>query len=120
MVEFVRGDTKDFKTKFQIKGTETFKDLSIYDEIEVQFNQQSFYQSIKKLKSKGEVEVIEVEGVYYLLYHLSQEDTFSLNEGIVERQFRFYVDNDCKGTLVDNVEAKKVLSNKVLGGDSNE
>lgn len=108
----IRGDTKQLK--FKIKKDETYIVGSDYDEVEVQFNQQSFYQSIKKLLSKGEVEWVEGDENYFVCF-LSQEDTFALNEGRVEMQVRLYVGGDCKGTLIRSIELGKVLSKEVLG-----
>lgn len=47
----IRGDTKNFN--FKVKRNGTYIDGSIYTEVEVQFNQQSNYFSIKKLKSNN-------------------------------------------------------------------
>lgn len=104
----IRGDTKDFN--FKIKQGETYIDGSIYSEVEVQFNNQHYFQSLKKLKTNGEVEWINDHFKCYL----SQEDTFKLNDGNVQVQVRLYIDGICKGTIVKSFNVGKVLSSEVL------
>ena len=107
----IRGDTKQLK--FKIKKGETYIVGSDYDEVEVQFNNQYHVQSVKKLKSKGEV----VWNDDYFVCFLSQEDTFKLNDGLIKLQVRLYVDGDCKGTVIQSINMGSVLSNEVLGNE---
>lgn len=103
----IRGDTKDFN--FKIKQDGQYIDGSQYDEVEVQFNPEEI--GVKKLKSRNEV----IWDNDHFSCPLSQEDTFKLNSGAVEFQVRIYKNNQCKGTLKQQIIVGDVLSNKILG-----
>lgn len=107
----IRGDTKEFK--FKIKSGETYIDGSTYDEVELQFNPQLSVCQLKKLKSKGEIEWNATANCF--VSHLSQEDTFLLNDGNVSVQVRLFKNNKCKATLISSVDIGKVLSKEVIG-----
>lgn len=104
----IRGDTNVFN--FKIKQGDDYIDGSIYTEVEVQFNPQANAFAIKKLLSKDEV---EWDTDHFSCY-LSQEDTFKLNDGMVQVQVRLLVNNICKATLIKRMDVGKVLSNEVL------
>lgn len=104
----IRGETKNFS--FKIKKDEEYIDGSEYSEVEVQFNPQGFSSSVKKLKSKNEVSWIDD----HFVCPLSQEDTFTLNSGLVEIQVRLFNNNECKATIVRKIIVGKVLSEDVL------
>lgn len=104
----IRGDTKNFN--FKVKRNGVYIDGSIYTEVEVQFNQQSNYFSIKKLKSKDEVEWSQD----HFSCFLTQEETFKLNDGSVQVQVRLFVNGNCKATMIKTIDVGKVLSSEVL------
>lgn len=104
----IRGDTKHFN--FKIKKGDDYVDGSMFTEVEVQFNPQPNYFAIKKLLSKNEVEW----DTDHFSCFLTQEDTFKLNDGMVQVQVRCYVNGNCKATLIKSIEVGKVLSNEVL------
>lgn len=104
----IRGDTRYFN--FKIKKGEEYIDGSNYTEVEVQFNPQGKLFSLKKLKSKGEV---WWEDNHFGCF-LSQEDTFSLRDGVYEVQVRLFVNSTCKGTFIKQMDIGRVLSKEVL------
>lgn len=105
----IRGDTKYFNFKIKLPTGE-YIDGSIYDEVEVQFNQQNTFTSLKYLKSKGQV----TWDIDHFVVYLSQADTFKLNDGTVEMQVRLKQSDIVKGTAIINVPVGRVLSNEVL------
>lgn len=106
----IRGNTWDLSLK--IKEGQTYIDGSQYSEVEVQFNPQSIYSSVKKLKSKGEVVWNTTSSCFVV--SLSQQDTFSLNEGNCDLQVRLYNSGVCTATLIKQVNIGRVLSSEVL------
>lgn len=106
----IRGDATDQVLRIKHKKTKEYIDCSIYSEIEVQYNRQSKYKSIKKLLSKNEV--FWENGK--LIIHLSQEDTFNFDEGTNEIQVRLYLNNKCKATIHSHFKVGKVLSEDTL------
>lgn len=106
----IRGETKDLQ--FKIKNGQSYIDGSQYSEVEVQFNPQSIYNSVKKLKSKNEVVWNSTLSVFVV--SMSQEDTFKLNEGKCDVQVRLFNNNVCTATLINQIDIGKVLSNEVL------
>lgn len=105
----IRGDTKNVNFKIKTPSGD-YVDGSIYDEIEVQFNTQSLYSSLKYLKSLGQV---SWDSDHFVVF-LTQEDTFKLNDGKVEMQVRLKQGDLVKGTAIIQVPVGRVLSQEVL------
>lgn len=109
-----RGDTNLLSFKLYKLNTtpKEYVDCSNFDEIEVQLNVQANFNSVKKLKSKGEVEWNTTN--QNLVCSLTQEDTFALPEGESEMQVRLFLNNVCKGSTIIKLDINKCLSSEVL------
>lgn len=103
-----RGDTKYLR--FVIKQNGEPIDLSVFDDIEIQINEESGFRSVKKLMSKGDILIIDG----YLQAFLTQEETFMLNDGIRTLQVRLLSNNQVVSTDIVGIRVGKVLSGKVL------
>ena len=108
-----RGDTKILQFKIK-KSDGTYVDGADYDEVEVQFNEQRTYSSLKYLKSEGTVGW-DTDHFYV---SMSQQDTYRLSVGQAEMQVRLYDGGVCKGTSIANIDVGRTLSGKVLGDDA--
>ena len=120
-----RGDTSYLMLQYSINGEDLTEDT--YDEIELTINEDSSFRSVKKLLSKGEIEWgtlnwIDGEGQsqtfmgYYA--HLSQEETFRLQQGENKIQLRILWEGDVGSSAISSLTLGQVLSNEVLDGGS--
>lgn len=110
----IRGDTYVYTFKLKKKGvTPTeYVDGSIYTEIELQFNYDKTFNSVKKLKSRNEVGWDSTNSRFEC--SLSQEDTFKLSTGENKVQVRLYVNGVCKGSNIHIMNVGAVQSSEVL------
>ena len=122
-----RGDTSFLMLDYTINGDPLYEDS--YQEIELTINEESSFRCVKKLLSKGEIEwgtlnYVDDEGHsqtftgYYA--HLSQEETFKLQQGANEVQLRILASDEVGSSAVSSMTLGKVLSSEVLtdGGNS--
>lgn len=103
------GDTKNLAFKIK-KSDGTYVDGSEYDEVEVQFNRQSAINSLRFLKSLGQV--IWDNDRFYVF--LTQKDTFALGDGMTEIQFRLMKNEEVKGTAILDIDVGRALSRMIL------
>ena len=120
-----RGDTGYLILSYTLNGEPL--EQGAYQEIELQINRQgAFPCSIKKLLSDGTIlwgtllydndgETASFTGYYCTL---SQEETFSLNEGEVEVQLRILEDDEVGSSAIDSFELGRTLSTEVLTDDT--
>lgn len=104
-----RGDTIYFQLDFTINEEPLGKDE--YDEIELQFNPQGNFSSLKLLMSKGEIEWDEDYGKY--IAFLDQDATFKLPR-VVEYQLRLKIGTDVVSSNIESFDLGEVLSRRTL------
>lgn len=120
-----RGDTACLILNYNLNGSPLAENE--YQEIELQINEQSSLQSIKKLLSKKEIEWTSVtylddEGIEqsftgYVAY-LSQEETFKLSSGVSNVQLRIMLNDEVGSSAFTALDLGKVLSREVLEDDT--
>ena len=120
-----RGDTSFLMLDYTINGDPLVVDT--YQEIELTINKEASFRCVKKLLSKGEIEwgtlnYVDDEGHpqtftgYYS--HLSQEETFKLQQGKNEVQLRILAGDEVGSSAVSSITLGEVLSSEVLNADS--
>lgn len=116
-----RGDTVYLILNYQINGHDLEQDA--YQEIELQINSQTSFNSIKKLFSLNEIKWGTIEYVddnnvtktftgYFAF--LSQEETFKLGSGCVNVQLRIMLNDEVGSSAISDLTVGNVLSSKVL------
>lgn len=119
---FNRGDTAYLLLDYTVNGEE-MQD-GAYQELELQLNRQGKYFNVKKMLSKGEIiwkenctyrdkEGVEQTFTGYVA-SLSQEETFSLRDSIVEIQLRVMIDGEVGSSKKQALDIGDVLSYEVL------
>lgn len=122
-----RGDTSYLMLDYTLNGDPLVVDT--YQEIELTINEESSFRCVKKLLSKGEIEwgtlnYDDDEGhpqTFTGFYaHLSQEETFKLQQGANEVQLRILASDEVGSSAVSSMTLGRVLSSEVLtdGGNS--
>ena len=120
-----RGDTSFLMLNYTINGDPLIENT--YEEIELTINKEASFRCVKKLLSKGEIEwgtlnYVDSEGHsqtftgYYA--HLSQEETFKLQQGKNEVQLRILASDEVGSSAVSSITLGEVLSSEVLNADS--
>ena len=120
-----RGDTSFLMLNYTINGDPLIENT--YEEIELTINKATSFRCVKKLLSKGEIEwgtlnYVDSEGHpqtftgYYA--HLSQEETFKLQQGENEVQLRILDGDEVGSSAVSSITLGEVLSSEVLNADS--
>ena len=121
MVEMFReGDTTILMLDYQLNGEDLTENT--YDEMELQLNPQSSFNSVKKLLSKNE---ITWSTVYYeedgetktftgYVVELSQQDTFKLRDGKTSAQLRIMLDGNVGSSEISIFDIGNTLSTEVL------
>lgn len=121
MVEMFReGDTTILMLDYQLNGEDLTENT--YDEMELQLNPQSSFNSVKKLLSKNE---ITWSTVYYeedgetktftgYVVELSQQDTFKLRDGKTSAQLRIMFDGNVGSSEISIFDIGNTLSTEVL------
>lgn len=118
-----RGDTSFLMLNYTLNGDPLVEDA--YQEIELTINEESSFRCVKKMLSKGEIGwgtlTYEDNGTqtftgYYA--HLSQEETFKLQQGINDVQLRILDNNEVGSSAISSMELGRVLSSEVLDGDN--
>ena len=116
-----RGDTSFLMLNYTINGDPLTENS--YTEMELTINEQSSVKCVKKLLSAGDIEwgtlsYTDSEGHpqtftgYYA--HLSQEETFTLQQGSNEVQLRILANDEVGSSAVSSMTLGKVLSSEVL------
>lgn len=104
-----KGDTIYLELDFTINDEPLEKDE--YDEIELQFNIQSTYTSLKLLMSRGDIEWNDDIGKY--VAYLSQDDSFRLSNN-AEYQLRIKYEDNVISSAIGTINIGEVLSRRVL------
>lgn len=118
---FNRGDTAYLLLNYTLNGEPL--EEGIYQEIELQINEQGGLSAIKKLYSQGDIfwsdqftyndkgTVKTFEGY---VCGLTQEETFRLSHGVSEVQLRIMINEEVGSSAYSEVDVGKALSEKVL------
>ena len=117
---FREGDTTILMLDYQLNGEDLTENT--YDEMELQLNPQSSFNSVKKLLSKNE---ITWSTVYYeedgetktftgYVVELSQQDTFKLRDGKTSAQLRIMFDGNVGSSEISIFDIGNTLSTEVL------
>ena len=123
-----RGDTSYLMLNYTINGDPLVE--GDYEEIELTINEQSSFRSVKKLLSKGEIEwgtltyiedelqngvITPVQKTFTGYFaHLSQEETFLLQQGGNEVQLRILDNNEVGSSAISTIMLGQTLSSEVL------
>lgn len=117
---FNRGDTACLLLNYEVNGSPLVQ--GAYQELEFQINPQMYFNSVKKLLSKGEIVwatvEYEEEGATqtftgYVTY-LTQEDSFRIGTGTSKVQLRVMMNNEVGSSDFTEIDLGNVLSEEIL------
>lgn len=117
---FNRGDTACILLNYEVNGSPLVE--GAYQELEFQINPQMYFNSVKKLLSKGEIvwDTVEYEEegqtetyTGYVAY-LTQEDSFRIGTGTSTCQLRVMMNGEVGSSELTEIDLGDVLSKEIL------